>query len=100
MSLTFSHTVTRFGASASAWGSSFSIAPATVMPGTPRLTKTVRCGRAMLYRTWGHASRIGLLVPTPTESLAPTATYVIGGPCSPVGAGPASGPPREHAATN
>lgn len=74
MSLTFSHTVTRSGAAATAFGTCSASASATVEPDTATFVKRLLGGSASRENTTGHAWVAGSLVPTPTESLAPTAT--------------------------
>src|SRR3954468_6650265 len=97
MSLTFNHTVTTVGLRATAWSASSVKACSTVAPGIPRFTKTVRRGNAVRYKICGQAWRSGSSVPTPTDSLAPTATYVTGGPWSSADTAGADGrPDAEH----
>src|SRR5579864_7242842 len=48
------------------------------------LTKTADRGRAVRKKIWVQALRWGSVAPTPTDSLAPTATYTS---CAAVGVG-------------
>src|SRR6188508_1426128 len=88
MSLTASHTVTRSGSAASARGSCSESASDTVEPDTPTLT--YRASRsAVSCSTRGQAWAVGRSAPTPTVSLAPTATYTSSPPV--LSDGPAAG---------
>src|SRR2546426_8346497 len=79
MSLTLSQTVTTSGERATASGTWAARASATVEPGTAMFTKAADRGRAVRKKTWVQALRWGSVAPTPTDSLAPTATYTTGG---------------------
>src|SRR5262249_19623487 len=77
-SFTLNQTVASVGLRASAPGSSSLSAPCVVSPGRPKLYITAVCPRCW-NSCCGKASRTGSGVPTPTVSLAPSATYTIGG---------------------
>jgi len=76
-SLTASQTVATSGPAASAAGSWDRSAPSTVLPETPTSTSRAS-GSSRSCSTTGQAWVAGSSAPTPTVSLAPTATYTEG----------------------